>query len=68
MATTVQQKTNTENETMGENRDVRIVVRATESEKRKFDKLAKANHTDLSEIIRRLLHEAADKSNGKVAA
>jgi hypothetical protein len=42
-------------------REERIHVRVSVVEKRKFEKLAKARHTDLSEIVRQLLHSELDR-------
>ena len=38
-----------------------IRVRVTEDEKVKFEKLASAKHSDISEVIRQLLHREADQ-------
>jgi hypothetical protein len=38
------------------NRDVVILVRVTKEEKTLFRKLAADRHTDISEIIRQILH------------
>ena len=37
-----------------------IAVRVTPAERRKFEKMAKERHTDISEFTRQLLHGAAD--------
>lgn len=37
-----------------------ISVRVSEEERRKFLGLAASRHTDISELIRQLLHQAAD--------
>ena len=42
-------------------RDGFIHVRVTVDEKAKFEKLASAKHTDISEIVRQLLHKEADQ-------
>lgn len=49
-------------------RTIRIVVRVSEAEKRKFEKAAKANHQDLSEYMRQVAHRAADASEKEQAA
>lgn len=41
-------------------RVVRIVVLVTAPEKRMFKKMASERHTDLSELVRQLLHREAD--------
>jgi len=41
-------------------REARIRVRVSVPEKRKFEKLAKDRHTDLSELVRQLLHREAE--------
>ncbi len=41
-------------------RETRIVVRVSVIEKRKFEKMAKDRYTDISELIRQLLHREAD--------
>jgi Ribbon-helix-helix protein, copG family len=44
------------------------VVRVSEAEKRRFKALAEARHTNLTELIRQMLHAEADKlEKGKVA-
>jgi hypothetical protein len=45
---------------LGMHRDVQINVRLTAPEKRKFEKLAEKRHTDISELVRQLLHREAD--------
>jgi hypothetical protein len=57
MAITQEQATGT---VVDNNREARIHVRVTEAEKRKFEKLAKKRHIDLSDIVRQLLHKEAD--------
>lgn len=42
-------------------RPERIPVQVTAEEKRKFERLAKSRHTNLSELIRQLLHREADR-------
>lgn len=42
-------------------RGIKIPVRVNEEEKARFDRLAKARHTNLSELIRQMLHAEADK-------
>jgi phage terminase Nu1 subunit (DNA packaging protein) len=37
-----------------------ILARVTLAEKRKFEKLANSKYTTISELIRQLLHQAAD--------
>jgi hypothetical protein len=46
---------------MDQQRDERIHVRVNVAEKRKFEKLAKLRHTDLSEIVRQALHAEVDR-------
>jgi hypothetical protein len=41
-------------------REARIHVRVSDTEKRKFEKMAKERHTDISELVRQLLHREAD--------
>jgi hypothetical protein len=41
-------------------REERIHVRVSAAEKRKFERLAAARHTDLSELVRQLLHREND--------
>lgn len=48
------------------NRSARIPVKVTTEEKKKFEKLAESRHTDVSELIRQLLHKEAD-SQAKAA-
>lgn len=48
-----------------ENRNLRLSVRISESEKRKFEKMAKDSHTDLAVLTRQILHREADKAKGK---
>ena len=48
-------------------RNQRIFVRVSQPEKRKFEKMARDRHTDLSEIVRQLLHKEADSTEGKAA-
>ena len=38
-----------------------IQVRVTPEEKAKFDKLAVSRHTDISEIVRQLLHKESEQ-------
>lgn len=45
---------------MDQQREARIAVRVSVPEKRKFEKMAKDRHTDISELIRQLLHREAD--------
>ena len=45
------------------NRDEVIRVRVSPEEKTKFEKIAAARHTDLSEIVRQLLHREAEKAS-----
>ncbi len=48
-------------ENMADNlRTFTIRVRVTLPEKRKFEKLAEKRHTDISELMRQLLHKEAD--------
>jgi hypothetical protein len=42
-----------------DNRDAVIRVRVTKGEKSKFEKFADKRHTDLSEIVRQILHREA---------
>jgi hypothetical protein len=44
-----------------------LKVRVTEDERAKFEKLAIARHTDLSEVIRQLLHREAAISSQEAA-
>jgi hypothetical protein len=46
-------------------REERITVRVSSAEKLKFEKMAKSRHTDVSEIIRQLLHREADSKPAK---
>ena len=55
--TTLKQSIGTE---VDHQRDTRLVVRLTVVEKRKFEKMAKDRHTDISELTRQLLHKEAD--------
>ena len=49
-------------------RTVRIPFQVSEDEKLRFARLAKAKHTNLSELIRQMLHAEADKiEKGKAA-
>lgn len=48
-------------------RDIRFSVRFSDDELKKFTKLAESRHTDLSEVIRQLLHREADLSKGQAA-
>lgn len=43
-------------------RDEVIRVRVRPEEKAKFEKLAEVRHTDISEIIRQLLHKEAESA------
>ena len=43
-------------------RDVIIRLRVSVPEKRRFEKLAKLRHTDLSELVRQVLHKEADST------
>jgi hypothetical protein len=43
-----------------EQREERVFVRVSVREKRKFQRLAKSRHTDISELARQLLHREAD--------
>lgn len=45
---------------MSEQRPARILIKVTEQEKRKFETVAKKRYTNLSELIRQLLHKEAD--------
>lgn len=45
---------------MDHKRIIRMVVMISEPEKRKFQKMAKDRHTDLSELVRQLLHQASE--------
>lgn len=47
-------------EDMKEQRQERIVVVVTAPEKRKFEKMAKSRYTNLSELVRQILHREAD--------
>ena len=53
------------NGNMDEQREDRIHVRVNAPEKRKFEKLAKSRHTDISELVRQLLHREADSKTSK---
>lgn len=46
---------------MEQKREIRLVVKITAAEKRKFEKMAKERHTDISELTRQLLHREAEK-------
>jgi len=48
-----------------DNREDRIHVRVSTPEKRKFEKMAKDRHTDISELVRQLLHREADAKLGR---
>ena len=48
-------------------RNLSIRVRVSAEEKEKFEQLAKGRHTDVSELVRQLLHKEADSSEGKAA-
>lgn len=48
-------------------RNSSIRVRVSAEEKEKFEQLAKGRHTDVSELVRQLLHKEADSSEGKAA-
>jgi hypothetical protein len=39
-----------------------LKVRITDEEKVKFEKLANSRHTDISEIVRQLLHKEAEQA------
>lgn len=41
-------------------RQSRILVRVSPQEKRKFEKVAEKRYTNLSELVRQLLHREAD--------
>lgn len=45
---------------LGEDRDLRLFIRVNKKEKDRFLKLAKARHTDISELVRQILHREAD--------
>jgi uncharacterized protein (DUF1778 family) len=45
----------------------RIHLRVSVSEKRKFERLAKRRHTDLSELVRQFLHRESEKPNEAAA-
>lgn len=47
---------------LDQQRDVRIVVAVSIPEKRKFQKMAKDRHTDLSELVRQLLHKESEQA------
>jgi len=49
-------------------RDERLFVRVSVSEKRKFTRLAKRRHTDVSELARQLLHREADTKSLEAGA
>lgn len=49
-------------------REKKIHLRVSAPEKRKFEKLAKNRHTNLSEIVRQLLHKEADSSASRQGA
>lgn len=49
-------------------REERVFVRVSVREKRKFQKLAKSRHTDISELARQLLHREADSKSERDAA
>jgi hypothetical protein len=42
-------------------RDAVLRLRVTQEEKAKFEKLAAAKHTDISELARQLLHREAEQ-------
>lgn len=48
-------------------RTKRIPVKVTPEEDKKFKKLAESRHTDVSELIRQLLHREADQQEKAVA-
>lgn len=41
-------------------RDAQIHIKVSGPEKQKFEKMAKERHTDVSELVRQLLHKEAD--------
>lgn len=41
-------------------RPAQLHVKVSELEKRKFEKMAKERHTNISELVRQLLHKEAD--------
>jgi predicted transcriptional regulator len=49
-------------------RDDRLHIRVNAAEKRRFERLAAARHTDLSEIVRQALHKEADIEFSKAKA
>jgi hypothetical protein len=49
-------------------RQTLIRMRVSAEEKRKFEKLAKSRYTNLSELVRQLLHREADNNKTKAAA
>lgn len=53
---------------MDQQREKKIHLRVSAPEKRKFEKLAKNRHTNLSEIVRQLLHKEADSSASRQGA
>jgi hypothetical protein len=49
-------------------REARIFIRVNALEKRRFQKLAKSRHTDISELARQLLHREADSKTSEAGA
>lgn len=45
---------------MDHKRKAQIHVKVSMPEKQKFEKMAKERHTDISELVRQLLHREAD--------
>lgn len=66
MPDSIQQRPN--GNLVDQQREKRIHVRVSASEKLKFEKMAKARHTDLSEIVRQLLHREADSKTSRAGA
>lgn len=48
-------------------RNALIKVRVTDAEKAKFDKLAASRHTDISEMVRQLLHRESEQPQATAA-
>jgi hypothetical protein len=49
-------------------RNERLFIRVSEAEKRKFNRLARARNTDISELARQILHREADSKPLKASA
>lgn len=49
-------------------RNERIIIRVKKAEKRKFYRLVKSRHTDLSELVRQLLHREVESKGLKAGA